>query len=193
MEQDFAGLLDAMLGKSAGRTQSCATEEVCGRVHELLQSPAWSRAWLAVLTTCRRPTTSWRGPGWLMGGFPWAHGRTIITTRAAEWVQQGEDSREVSATDLQQGVTGGSRRPACADDELERAGLGWLMGGFPWAHEPGDVYRDKIQRSVIYTSIYLSIYMVVYTLLSSSVCVYIKARGRNNEFLEVFPVNHSRR
>jgi hypothetical protein len=41
------------------------------------------------------------GLGWLMGGFPWAHGRTIITTRAAEWVQQGEDSREVSATDLQ--------------------------------------------------------------------------------------------
>ena len=36
-----------------------------------------------------------------MGGFPWAHGRTIITTRATEWVQQGEDSREVSATDLQ--------------------------------------------------------------------------------------------
>ena len=41
------------------------------------------------------------GLGWLMGGFPWAHGRTIITTRAGEWVQQGEDSREVSATDLQ--------------------------------------------------------------------------------------------
>ena len=29
------------------------------------------------------------GLGWLMGGFPWAHGRTIITTRATEWVQQG--------------------------------------------------------------------------------------------------------
>ena len=41
------------------------------------------------------------GLGWLMGGFPWAHGRTIITTRATEWEQQGEDSREVSATDLQ--------------------------------------------------------------------------------------------
>jgi hypothetical protein len=41
------------------------------------------------------------GLGWLMGGFPWTHGRTIITTRAAEWVQQGGDSREVRATDLQ--------------------------------------------------------------------------------------------
>jgi Mrp family chromosome partitioning ATPase len=46
MEQDLAGLLDAMLGKSDGRAPS---EEVRGRIHELLQSPAWSRAWLAVL------------------------------------------------------------------------------------------------------------------------------------------------
>jgi hypothetical protein len=64
MEQDYAGLLIAMLGKNAGRAPSCAAEEVRCRVHELLQSPAWSRAWLAVLTTCpRRPTTNWRGPG----------------------------------------------------------------------------------------------------------------------------------
>jgi len=49
MEQDHEGLLDAMLGKSAGRATSCAAEKVCGQVHELLQSPAWSRAWLAVL------------------------------------------------------------------------------------------------------------------------------------------------
>ena len=46
-EQDYAGLLDAMLGKSAGQAPSY--EEVRGRVHELLQSPAWSRAWLEVL------------------------------------------------------------------------------------------------------------------------------------------------
>ena len=58
MEQDFAGLLDAMLGKRAGRTQSCATEEVCGRVHELLQSPAWSRAWLAVLDDLPAPANN---------------------------------------------------------------------------------------------------------------------------------------
>jgi hypothetical protein len=47
MEQDYVGLLDAMLGKIAGRAPSCTAEEVRGRVHELLQSPAWSRAWLA--------------------------------------------------------------------------------------------------------------------------------------------------
>jgi hypothetical protein len=49
MEQDYAGLLDSMLGKIAGRAPSCAAEEVRGRVHELLQSPAWNRACLAVL------------------------------------------------------------------------------------------------------------------------------------------------
>jgi tetratricopeptide (TPR) repeat protein len=104
MEQDYAGLLDAMLGNNTGRAPSYAAEEVRGRVHELLQSPVWSRAWLAVLDDLPAPADDElerAGLGWLMGGFPWAHGRTIITTRAAEWVQQGEDSREVSATDLQ--------------------------------------------------------------------------------------------
>jgi hypothetical protein len=38
MEQDHAGLLDTMLGKSDWRAPSCAAEEVRGRVHELLQS-----------------------------------------------------------------------------------------------------------------------------------------------------------
>ena len=64
MEQDYAGMLDAMLASDACKSAGRAPEVVRWRVHELLQSPAWSRAWLAVLTTCpRRPTTSWRGPG----------------------------------------------------------------------------------------------------------------------------------
>ena len=77
-----------------------SSEEVRGRVHELLQSPAWSRAWLAVLDNLPAPADDElerAGLGWLMGGFPWAHGRTIITTRATQWVV----SREVSATDRQ--------------------------------------------------------------------------------------------
>jgi len=64
---------------------------VSGRDHELLQSLAWSRVWLAVLG------------------------------------------------DL----------PAPADNELERARLGWLMGGFPWAdhhHDAGDVERGAGRR-----------------------------------------------
>ena len=57
-----------------------SSEEVRGRVHELLQSPAWSRAWLAVLDNLPAPADDElerAGLGWLMGGFPWAHGRTI--------------------------------------------------------------------------------------------------------------------
>jgi hypothetical protein len=104
MEQDYAGLLDEMLGTNAGRALSYVAEQVRVRVHELLQSPAWSRAWLEVLDDLPAPADDElerAGLGWLIGGFPWTHGRTIITTREAEWVQQGEESREVSATDLQ--------------------------------------------------------------------------------------------
>ena len=39
------------------------------------------------------------GLGWLLGEFPWRHGRTIITTRAAAWEQEEEDTREVSAAE----------------------------------------------------------------------------------------------
>jgi hypothetical protein len=55
MEQDYVGLFDAMLGKRAGRAPAYAAEEVRGRVHELLQSPEWSRAWLAVLDDLAAP------------------------------------------------------------------------------------------------------------------------------------------
>jgi len=39
------------------------------------------------------------GLGWMLEEFPWAHGRTIITTRAAEWVREEQDSWEVSAAE----------------------------------------------------------------------------------------------
>ncbi len=64
MEQD-AGLLDAMLGKSAGRAPSYAAEDdaravqsPAWRVHELLQSPACSRAWLTTLRSVVRDGAS---------------------------------------------------------------------------------------------------------------------------------------
>jgi hypothetical protein len=55
-----------------------SSEEVRGRVHELLQSPAWSRAWLAVLDNVPAPADD-------------------ELERAGQWV----DSREVIATDRQ--------------------------------------------------------------------------------------------
>ena len=89
-----------MLGASAGRAPSF--EEARKRVHELLQSPEWSGKWLAVLDDMPAPSDAameGAGLGWMLAEFPWAHGRTIITTRAAEWVQEEEDSREVSAAE----------------------------------------------------------------------------------------------
>jgi hypothetical protein len=85
-----------MLGKSAGSAPWYTAEEVRGGVHELLQSPAWSRGWLAVLDDLPAPADDEleRAGLWcLMGGLPWAD---IITTRAAEWVQLVEVSREVA-------------------------------------------------------------------------------------------------
>ena len=67
-----------------------------------MQSPEWSGKWLAVLDDLPAPSPAemeGAGLGWLLGEFPWRHGRTIITTRAAAWEQEEEDSREVSAAE----------------------------------------------------------------------------------------------
>ena len=89
-----------MLGANAGRALSF--EQARAGVHELLQSPEWSGKWLAVLDDLPAPSPAemeGAGLGWLLGEFPWRHGRTIITTRAAAWEQEEEDSREVSAAE----------------------------------------------------------------------------------------------
>ena len=59
MEQDYAGMRDAMLGKSAGRAPSYAAEEGGFTSCCILRRGA-GRGWWS--STCR-PTTSWRGPG----------------------------------------------------------------------------------------------------------------------------------
>ena len=66
-------------------------------MHEVLQSHEWSGRWLGVLDGLPAPAElEEAGLGWIAGEFPWAHGRTIITTRAEEWVQDAEDWREVT-------------------------------------------------------------------------------------------------
>ena len=73
-----------MLGASARRAPSF--EEARKRVHELLQSPEWSGKWLAVLDDMPAPSDAameGAGLGWMLEEFPWAHGRTIITTLAS--------------------------------------------------------------------------------------------------------------
>ena len=98
MAPDYAGLRDTVLGASAGRAQPF--EEARAVVHEVLRSAEWSGKWLAVLDDMAAPAEmEGAGLGWMLGEFPWAHGRTIITTRAAEWAQEEEESREVSAAE----------------------------------------------------------------------------------------------
>ena len=69
-------------------------------MHEVLQSPGWSGRWLGVLDDLPAPSELEKaGLGWVLEEFPWAHGRTIITTRSGEWVEEDEDSREVTEAD----------------------------------------------------------------------------------------------
>ena len=81
---------------------SLVHEDVRKRVHEVLQSPRWSGRWLAVLDDLPSPSElEGAGLGWLLEEFPWSHGWTIITSRAAEWVQDDEDSREVTVAEAE--------------------------------------------------------------------------------------------
>ena len=75
-------------------------EQARQRVHEMLQSPGWSGRWLGLLDDLPAPSELEKaGLGWVLEEFPWAHGRTIITTRSGEWVEEDEDSREVTEAD----------------------------------------------------------------------------------------------
>ena len=75
-------------------------EQARQRVHEMLQSPGWSGRWLGVLDDLPAPSELEKaGLGWVLEEFPWAHGRTIITTHSGEWVGEDEDSREVMEAD----------------------------------------------------------------------------------------------
>ena len=59
----------------------------------------WNRQVLDDLPAPLQADMEGAGLGWIQGEFPWSHGRTIITTRAAEWVQEAEGSWEVSAAE----------------------------------------------------------------------------------------------
>ena len=59
----------------------------------------WQRQVLDDLPAPSQAEMEGAGLGWMLEEFPWAHGRTIITTRAAEWVRDEQDSWEVSAAE----------------------------------------------------------------------------------------------
>ena len=94
MEQDYLGLLGVLSSDAAGSgSLALAPEKVRGKVHELLRSAGWRRKWLCVLDDLPPPAAQpmeEAGLDWLVDEFPWEHGRTIITTRAAEWAEDAE-------------------------------------------------------------------------------------------------------
>ena len=51
----------------------------------------WQRQVLDDLPAPSQAEMEGAGLGWMLVEFPWAHGRTVITTRADAWVQEEED------------------------------------------------------------------------------------------------------
>jgi len=92
LEHDYLWLLAVLEasedgGHGAARpAQPPAPSAVRQRVHALLGSSTWRRRWLCVLDDLPAPDAmETANMDWLLKKFPWADGRTIITTRAAAW------------------------------------------------------------------------------------------------------------
>jgi len=93
LEHDYLGLLEVLeasedrQGPGAARpAQPPALSVVRQRVHALLGSSTWCGRWLCVLDDLPAPDLmETANMDWLLKEFPWADGRTIITTRAAAW------------------------------------------------------------------------------------------------------------
>ena len=90
IEQDYLGLLGVLESDSgagaAREAQHLSYSMMRQRVHELLSAAKWRGLWLGVLDDLPAPEAMEEaGLEFLLEEFPWAHGRTVITTRAAEW------------------------------------------------------------------------------------------------------------
>ena len=92
IDQGYAKLLGVLTevrggASSVADVNSLKPEEVRGRVHAILRSADLHGKWLCVLDDLPPPaaqTMAEAGLDWLMDDFPWAQGRAIITTRAAD-------------------------------------------------------------------------------------------------------------
>jgi len=93
LEHDYLGL-HAVLEASedcepsdARSAQPPALTAVRQQVHALLGSSMWWGRWLGVLDDLLAPEAMETAEmDWLLKEFPWADGRTLITTRAALWI-----------------------------------------------------------------------------------------------------------
>jgi NADH pyrophosphatase NudC (nudix superfamily) len=91
-EHDYLGLYAVLeasedSGPGAARPAQPPTQSVVRQwVHALLGSSTWRGRWLGVLDDLPAPDLMETvNMDWLLKEFPWAEGRTIITTRAAAW------------------------------------------------------------------------------------------------------------
>jgi len=117
LEHDYLGLLGVLEtegGSAAGGAcsahQHLAQSVVRQRVHAILGSSTWRGLWLGVLDDLPGPEAMEAdGLDWLLKEFPWVHGRTIITTRAAEWTDAEAMSVAFDAVD------GGDEQRQCKE------------------------------------------------------------------------------
>jgi len=116
LEHDYLGLLAVLEeseegGPGAARpAQAPAQSAVRERVHALLGSSTWRGRWLGVLDNLPAPEAmEAANMDWLLKEFPWADGRTIITTRAAAWTDAEAMSVAFDAVD------GDDKQHECAE------------------------------------------------------------------------------
>jgi len=117
LEEDYLGLLSVLEredddhGPAAARpAQLPAPSAVRQQVHALLGSSMWRGRWLGVLDDMPAPDLmESANMDWLLKDFPWADGRTIITTRAAAWTDAEAMSVAFDAVD------GDDKQRQCAE------------------------------------------------------------------------------
>jgi len=116
LEHDYLGLYAVLeasedSGPLAARpAQPPAPSSVRQQVHALLGSSTWRGCWLCVLDDLPAPDLmETANMDWLLTEFPWADGRTIITTRAAAWTDTEAMSVAFDAMD------GDGKQRQCAE------------------------------------------------------------------------------
>jgi len=116
LEHDYLGLyamLEASEDSGLGAVrpaQPPVPSAVRQRVHALLGSSRWRGRWLGVLDDLPAPDLmEAANMDWLLKEFPWADGRTIITTRAVAWTDTGAMSVAFDAVD------GDDKQRQCAE------------------------------------------------------------------------------
>ena len=116
LEHDYLGLLAVLEASDEGGpgvahlAQPPAPSAVRQRVHAFLSSSRWRGHWLSVLDNLPAPEAmETANMDWLLKEFPWADGRTIITTRAAAWTDAEAMSVAFDAMD------GDDKQRQCAE------------------------------------------------------------------------------